>query len=110
VVEGLARSAFVTSPVAVSDPVTVRPAIVPRPVSDDETTFDASVVPVNVPAGAITTFPPAAVSKPFALTVKFGIDVDDPNEPTFEFTVARVVARAPDAVVISPVSAGKLDA
>ena len=56
------------------------------------TTVALRVVPVRVPAGAITTLVPAAVIRPLPLTVKLGIAVLDPNEPVFEFTVARVVA------------------
>ncbi len=93
VVDALTRSAFVTRPVAVNDPVTVRPASVPTDVNDEVTTFEASVVPVRVPAGAMTTAVDAAVIKPLPLTVNTGIAVEDPNEPTFEFTVASVVAK-----------------
>jgi hypothetical protein len=74
----VARSARVINPVAVKELVTVRPARVPTEVSDEVTTLLASVVPVSVPAGAITTLPAAAVSWPSALTVKLGIDVDEP--------------------------------
>lgn len=79
---------------------------VPTEVSDDDTTFDASVVPVSVPAGATTTTVPAAVIRPFAFTVNVGIAVDDPYDPTLEFTVARVAAAEPGPVAVtSPVSA-----
>lgn len=71
--------------------VAVRLAMVPREVKEELSTFAANVVPVRVPAGAITAFVPAAVIKPLAFTVKFGIAVDEPHEPVFEFTVARVV-------------------
>lgn len=64
-------------------------------------------MPVKVPAGAMTAFVPAAVINPLPLTVKFGIAVEDPKDPTLPFTVARVVAKAPADVVMSPVSAGK---
>ena len=104
VVPVLTRSALVMSPVAVNEPVTTSPEMVPRLVREELTTFEASVVPVSVPAGAITALPPAAVIKPLPLTVKFGIDVDDPKLPVLVFTVARVVAQEDD--VISPVSAG----
>lgn len=70
----------------------------PRDFKDEAVTLEASVVPVTVPAGAITAFPAASVINPLALTVKFGIDVDDPNDPTFVLTVARValIAVAPE--------------
>ena len=48
----VATSPSVTRPVAVKEPVTVRPASVPTLVSDEVTTFEASVVPVNEPAAA----------------------------------------------------------
>lgn len=70
------------------------------------TTFEARVVPVSVPAGAITTFDEAAVIKPLALTVNVGIDVDEPNVPTLELTVAKVIATEPGPVAVaSPVKA-----
>ncbi len=84
--------------------------ITPKEVKDEVTTLEASVVPVSVPAGAMTTLPLAAVIRPFALTVNVGIEVEDPKDPTFPFTVANVVARAPAEVVMSPVSAGNLPA
>lgn len=81
-------------------------AIVPTEVNEEETTFEASVVPDNVPAGATTTLVEAAVINPFAFTVKEGIAVEDPNEPVFEFTVANVKAALPGpAAVPSPVKA-----
>lgn len=48
----VAWSARVIRPVAVREPVTVRPASVPTDVRDDVTTLLASVVPVSVPAAA----------------------------------------------------------
>ena len=54
VIVSFARSAFVTSPVAVNDPVTVKPARVPTLVSDDPVTPEARVAPVSVPAAAGT--------------------------------------------------------
>jgi hypothetical protein len=63
--------------------------MVPTDVNDELTTLEAKVVPVKVPAGAITTFVEAAVIKPFALTVKDGIAVEEPNDPVFELTVYR---------------------
>ncbi len=91
----------------ITDPFQTPVAIVPTDVNDDDTTFDARVVPVNVPAGAITTDVPAAVINPLPLTVKFGIAVDDPKDPTFPLTVANVRPVAPDderVPVASPVN------
>jgi hypothetical protein len=83
-------------------PDPVLPAVrVPTLVSDDVVTPEANVVPVSVLAGAITTFPEAAVIRPLPFTVKLGIDVDEPNDPTLEFTVESVVASVP-LVVMSP--------
>ena len=48
------------------------------------------VVPDSVPAGAITTLPEAAVMRPLPFTVKLGMLVEDPKDPTFELTVAKV--------------------
>jgi hypothetical protein len=69
--------------------------IVPTLVSEEDTTVAFRVVPDKVPAGAITVLPPAAVIRPLALTVKLGMDVEDPNDPTLELTVASVVAKDP---------------
>lgn len=71
---------------------TVSAVSVPTLVSDDAVTPLAKVFPERVPAGAITTVVPTAVVSPFALTVKTGIAVEEPNEPTFPLTVASVVA------------------
>lgn len=69
-------------------------------------TLDARVVPVKVPAGAITTFPDAAVINPLAFTVKVGIEVELPKVPTFELTVAKVNDTDPGPVAVpSPVKA-----
>jgi len=68
---------------------------VPTEVSELPVTPAARVVPVSVPAGAITALPEAAVINPFAFTVIEGIEVLEPNEPTFEFTVAKVAANEP---------------
>src|ERR1035437_8912924 len=87
-------------------PETVREVSVPRDVNDEPTTFEASAVPVSVPAGAITTAVPATVMRPLPFTVNVGIAVDEPNEPTFPLTVARVVESEPAVVVMSPESAG----
>jgi hypothetical protein len=87
---------------AIAVPFHTPVVIVPTLVKEDVTTFEASVVPVNVPAGAITALVLAAVISPLALTVNDGIAVEEPKLPTFEFTVARVVAAVP-LVVTSPV-------
>src|ERR1700688_3969161 len=77
----------------------------PTLVRDEFTTPGARIEPVSVPAGAMTGFDPADVMRPLALTMKLGIEIDDPNEPTLELTVASVVAVAPGPVpVTSPVS------
>ena len=83
---------------------------VPTEVRDELTTVALRVVPVRVPAGAMTALPEAAVMSPLPLTVKVGMDVEDPKVPTFPLTVARVVARDPADVVMSPVRAGNLPA
>jgi hypothetical protein len=101
-------SARVVPEVAV--PVTVSPVNVPTDVREDAVTPEFNVAPDSVPAGAMTTLPEAAVISPLPFTVNVGILVDDPNEPTLEFTVASVVASAPAEVVMSPVSAGNLPA
>ena len=51
---------------------------VPIVVSEEVTTLEASVVPVSVPAGAITAAVLAAVSWPSAFTVNVGIAVELP--------------------------------
>jgi hypothetical protein len=80
--------------------------IVPTLVKELDTTLLARVVPVKVPAGATTALEPAAVIRPLPLTVKFGIAVLDPKEPTFVLTVARVAAALPGPVAVtSPVNA-----
>ncbi len=80
--------------------------VLPKEVSDDVTTFEAIVVPVSVPAGAITTAVVCAVTRPLPLVVSTGMAVDDPTEPGPELTVARVAAAAPGPVAVtSPVSA-----
>jgi hypothetical protein len=96
-------------PIARVPPI-VRDVRVPTDVSEEVTTVEFNVVPVNVPAGAMTTLPLAAVMRPLALTVNVGMEVEEPNVPTFPLTVARVVARAPADVVMSPVNAGNLPA
>ena len=68
--------------------------IVPTVVRDEVTTFGASALPVNVPAGATTALVPAALINPFALTVKLGMAVDVPKLPALLLTVASV--RAPE--------------
>src|SRR5689334_14635988 len=86
----------VTAPDDVTAPAFQIPDVrVPTEVSDEAATPAASVVPVSVPAGATTALPEAAVMRPFALTVKVGIDVLDPNVPTLALTAAKVVAKDP---------------
>jgi hypothetical protein len=62
----------------------------PTLVRDDAVTPAASVVPVRVPAGAITALPDAAVTRPLAFTVSDGMEVEDPKEPTLLLTVVSV--------------------
>ena len=76
-------------------------AIVPTLVSEELTTLDANVVPVRVPAGAITTFVLAAVICPSAFTVNDGIAVEPPYEPA----PTPVTARADDGMVVDAVKA-----
>ena len=98
-----ARLAFV-----IAVPFHTPAVIVPTEVKEEDTTLLAKVVPVKVPAGAITAFVDAAVINPFAFTVKLGIAVAEPKEPTFAFTVASVAAIAvapepvtsPDKVIV----------
>ena len=80
--------------------VTTRLAIVPKLVSEEAVTPEASVLPDRVPAGAITAAVVMLVVKPLALIVMTGIAVLDPVEPA-EATVASVVALPTD--VTSPV-------
>ena len=80
--------------------VTTRLAIVPRLVSDEAVTPEASVLPDNVPAGAMTTAVVMLVVKPLAFMVITGIAVLDPVVPAVA-TVASVVAFPTD--VTSPV-------
>ena len=87
-------------------PVQTPVVMVPTLVREEETTPEAKVVPVNVPAGAMTAAVEAAVINPLAFTVKVGIAVEEPKEPTLEFTVARVRATLPGPVAVaSPVKA-----
>ena len=76
-------------------------ARVPTVVREEVTTVALRVVPVKVPAGAITTAVETAVINPFPLTVKTGIAVEEPKEPMFRLTVAKVVALPTE--VTSPV-------
>jgi hypothetical protein len=79
--------------------------IVPTDVSEELTTVELSVVPVRVPAGAITALPVTEVTRPLALIVIVGMLVDDPVVPA-EATVARVnVAEPGPEAVASPVRA-----
>ena len=85
---------------------TCKEVSVPTEVREEAVTPEARVVPVRVPAGAMTAFPEAAVINPLPLTVKVGIEVEDPKDPTLPLTVARVVAVEPSVskvAVKSPV-------
>ena len=86
--------------VATVPAVTTRLVIVPRLVSEEAVTPEASVAPDRVPAGAMTAAVVMLVVKPLALMVITGIAVLDPVEPA-EATVASVVAFPTD--VTSPV-------
>ena len=68
---------------------------VPTDVREEAVTPEAKVAPVNVPAGAMTTLPEAAVINPLALTVKVGMEVDEPKLPVLLLTVAKVAANDP---------------
>jgi len=86
------------APEIVSDPS------VPTDVRDELTTVEFKVVPDRVPAGAMTALPDAAVISPLPLTVKVGMEVDDPKDPVLLLTVARVAAKDPVPLpVTSPV-------
>ena len=71
--------------------VAVKFAIVPSEVSEDAVTPEANVLPVNVPAGAITAAVVIEVVRPFALIVTTGIAVEPPDVPALA-TVASVPA------------------
>ena len=86
--------------VATVPAVTTRLVIVPRLVSEEAVTPEASVAPDSVPAGAMTGAVVMLVVKPLALMVMTGIAVLDPVEPA-EATVASVVALPTE--VTSPV-------
>ena len=75
----------------------------PTLVKEELTTVEFNVVPVRVPAGAMTTLELAAVINPFPFTVNEGIEVDDPKDPTVAFTVASVVK----PVLLMPMSPDK---
>lgn len=96
----LAMSVAADGVVAMVPAVTTRLVIVPRLVSEEAVTPDASVAPDRVPAGAMTAAVVMLVVKPLALMVMTGIAVLDPVEPA-EATVASVVAFPTD--VTSPV-------
>jgi hypothetical protein len=74
--------------------------IVPTEVREELTTLEAKVVPVRVPAGAITALPVTDVTNPLPLAVIVGIEVEDPTGLVSTFTVAKVSVD-PD-VVASP--------
>ena len=75
--------------------VAVKLAIVPSEVSEDAVTPDASVLPDNVPAGAITAAVVIEVVRPWAFIVTTGIAVDPPVVPA-----VATVARVPEAVTL----------
>ena len=78
----------------------------PKEVRDELTTVEFNVVPERVPAGATTALPLAAVINPLALTVKEGMEVEEPKLPTFPLTVANVATAEPGPVAVtSPVKA-----
>lgn len=90
--------------VNVSEPMTVPETKFPTLVREEVTTVELSVVPERVPAGATTALPEAAVTRPLPLTVKVGMEVEEPKLPTFPLTVARVVPKEPvPKPVTSPV-------
>ena len=80
--------------------VTTRLVIVPKLVSEEAVTPEASVAPDSVPAGAMTAAVVMLVVKPLALIVMTGIAVLEPVVPAVA-TVASVVALPTD--VTSPV-------
>lgn len=96
----LAMSVAADGVVATVPAVTTRLVIVPRLVSEEAVTPEASVAPDRVPAGAMTAAVVMLVVKPLALMVMTGIAVLEPVEPA-EATVASVVAFPTD--VTSPV-------
>jgi hypothetical protein len=66
-----------------------------------------AALPKYCPPATVAVVTP--VTKPLALTVTTGIELDEPNEPTLEFTVARValviaVPVLPDKVKSPPVT------
>ena len=76
----------------------------PTEVKEEVTTVELRVVPLRVPAGAITTLLEADVMSPLPFTVKEGIEVEEPKEPVVAFTVARVATVLPGPVAVtSPV-------
>lgn len=77
--------------------VAVRFAIVPSEVSEDAVTPAASVLPLNVFAGAMTAAVVIEVVRPFALIVTIGIAVLPPVVPAVA-TVASVPAAVTFAV------------
>jgi hypothetical protein len=77
--------------------------------------IESSLKAIALLAAAPKYCPPATVAvvtdvtKPLALTVTTGIELDEPNEPTLEFTVANValviaVPVLPDKVKSPPVT------
>ena len=96
----------INAPDNVVAPLTAKLVSVPTLVSEEFTTVEFNVVPLNVPAGATTTSVLIAVISPFPFTVIDGIAVEEPKLPTSEFTVANVKTKLPAVLVTSPVCAG----
>ena len=96
----------INAPDSVVAPLTAKLVSVPTLVSEEFTTVEFNVVPLNVSAGAITTLELAAVIRPLPFTVIEGIAVEEPKLPTSVFTVAKVRAKLPAVLVTSPVCAG----
>ena len=117
------RDVIVAVETAVTSPLALTVIIGTKVADPNEPTFELTVanvafviavpvVPDSVksppvteidPLGIVTAVVDIAVTKPFALTVITGIAEEDPNAPTFELTVASVVATLPAVEVISPV-------
>src|SRR6185436_16738820 len=95
---------LIVKPAPVAPPVSVLTLV-----SEDAVTAELSVVPVSVPAGAMTALVEIAVTRPLAFAVIVGIAVDEPKLPTLELTVANVVTMddvpepetSPDRVIVA---------
>ena len=85
-----------------------RTGLAPKEVREEAVTVELIVVPVSVPAGAITAAVEAAVASPLPFNVITGIAVDDPKVPVLELTVASVPViavaplpdKSPDRVIV----------